>query len=213
MEHTVDCEFAQSESLAMDKPRFFATAAHFRRWLQMHHANTRELLVGFHKVDSGRPSIDWPQSVDEALCFGWVDGIRRRIDDTSYTIRFTPRRGSSSWSAVNIRKAEDLIRTGRMQPAGAAAFAARRHNRTGVYSYEQRPETLPDPYASLLLKNRRAATFFTGQPASYRRAAIWWVVSAKQESTRLRRAATLIRSSAAGERIPQFTPRMPSNEI
>ena len=120
------------------KPRFFATPADFRAWLARNHGRAGELLVGFHRRDSGRPSITWPQSVDEALCFGWIDGVRRRIDDRRYTIRFTPRRRGSIWSAVNIKRAQELQNLGRMAPAGLAAFEARRDDRSAIYSYEQR---------------------------------------------------------------------------
>jgi uncharacterized protein YdeI (YjbR/CyaY-like superfamily) len=185
-------------------PTYFRSAAEFRRWLQRHHAAAAELLVGFHKVGSGTPSLTWPQSVDEALCFGWIDGVRRRIDDTRYTIRFCPRRANSIWSAVNIRRVQALVRAGRMAPAGERAFAVRRANRSGRYSYERRPAALPAPYAGLLARNAAARRFFAAQIPSYRRAAIWWVLSAKREETRARRAQTLIDLSAAGRLIPQF---------
>jgi uncharacterized protein YdeI (YjbR/CyaY-like superfamily) len=185
-------------------PTYFRSAAEFRRWLQRHHAAAAELLVGFHKVGSGTPSLTWPQSVDEALCFGWIDGVRRRIDDTRYTIRFCPRRANSIWSAVNIRRVQALVRAGRMAPAGARAFAVRRANRSGRYSYERRPAALPAPYAGLLARNAAARRFFAAQIPSYRRAAIWWVLSAKREETRARRAQTLIDLSGAGRLIPQF---------
>jgi uncharacterized protein YdeI (YjbR/CyaY-like superfamily) len=182
-------------------PTFFRNPKAFRRWFEKHHESKSELWVGFYKVDSGRPSITWPQSVNEALCFGWIDGIRKRIDEVSYTIRFTPRKVTSTWSAVNIRRVGELLREGRMRPAGERAFAARRQERSGVYSYEQRPAGLPEPYAGLLRKNRRAQAFFEAQPPSYRKAVSWWVASAKQEATRLRRLAHLIRDSSAGRRI------------
>jgi uncharacterized protein YdeI (YjbR/CyaY-like superfamily) len=185
-------------------PTYFRSAPEFRRWLQQHHASSPELLVGFHKIGSGTPSISWPESVDEALCFGWIDGVRRRIDATRYTIRFCPRRSGSIWSAVNIRRVHALTRAGRMAPAGERAFAARRTNRSGRYSYEQRPATLPAPYAGLLARNAAARRFFGQQIPSYRRAAIWWVLSAKRSETRARRAGTLVELSAAGQLIPQF---------
>src|SRR2546425_1736546 len=120
------------------KPRFFRSPAEFRRWLQTNGATARELLVGFHKKGSGKPSITWPESVDEALCFGWIDGIRKSLDDVSYTIRFSPRRSRSIWSAVNTKRAQELMKSGLMRPAGLKAFEARRENRSGIYSYEQR---------------------------------------------------------------------------
>jgi uncharacterized protein YdeI (YjbR/CyaY-like superfamily) len=189
------------------RPSFFRSAAAFRKWLQQHNATKQELLVGFYKTDSGKPSITWPESVDEALCFGWIDGLRKRVDDVSYTIRFTPRRSSSVWSSINIKRVEALTQKGRMTPSGLAAFAARRQNKSGIYSYEQRPAELVEPYAGLLARNARAARFFAQQPPSYRRAAIWWVISAKKEETRLKRAQTLIKLSVKGELIPQFTRR------
>jgi uncharacterized protein YdeI (YjbR/CyaY-like superfamily) len=187
------------------KPAFFPTPTDFRRWLQKHHASAEELLVGFYKTTSGKPSITWPESVDEALCFGWIDGRRTRIDDTSYTIRFTPRRTSSIWSAINMRRVEALIEANKMMPAGLAAFEARRANKVGVYSYEQRPDSLIEPYASMLAKNAKARDFFASQAPSYRRAATWWVISAKRDETRLSRARTLIELSAKRQPIPQFT--------
>jgi uncharacterized protein YdeI (YjbR/CyaY-like superfamily) len=161
--------------------------------------------VGFYKKDSGRASITWPQSVAEALCFGWIDGIRKSIDDISYKIRFTPRKSRSTWSTVNIKRAGELVEQGLMQPAGFKAFAARLENRSGIYSYEQRSAELPDQYGKKLKQNAVAWKFFHAQAASYRKAANWWVLSAKQEETRLKRLDKLIQYSARGERIPQFT--------
>jgi uncharacterized protein YdeI (YjbR/CyaY-like superfamily) len=191
------------------KIRFFKQPADFRKWLEKHHGTARELVVGFYKKGSGKPSITWPESVDEALCFGWIDGVRRRIDDVSYTIRFTPRKPISTWSAVNIKRVRVLAGEGRMQPSGSKAFDARRANRSGIYSYEQRPGGFDDPYRSRLRRKPIAWAFFDAQPPSYKRAAIWWVVSAKKEETRLRRLEKLIQHSAAGETIPQFTRRKP----
>jgi uncharacterized protein YdeI (YjbR/CyaY-like superfamily) len=189
------------------KPTFFRSAAAFRKWLQEHNAAKRELLVGFYKIDSGKPSITWPESVDEALCFGWIDGIRKRVDEVSYTIRFTPRKPASIWSSINIKRVEALVKEGRMTPSGLKAYAARRENKSGVYSYEQRPDQLVEPYATLLARNARASRFFTQQAPSYRRAAIWWVISAKKEETRLKRAQTLIQLSGQGELLPQLIRR------
>jgi uncharacterized protein YdeI (YjbR/CyaY-like superfamily) len=189
------------------KPSFFRSPAAFRKWLQQHHATKQELLVGFYKTDSGRPSITWPESVDEALCFGWIDGVRKRVDDLSYTIRFTPRKPTSTWSSINIKRVAALIAEERMTPPGLKAYAARRENKSGIYSYEQRPDTLVEPYAAQLARKAPAARFFAQQAPSYRRAAIWWVISAKKEETRLKRARTLIELSGKGELIPQFTRR------
>jgi uncharacterized protein YdeI (YjbR/CyaY-like superfamily) len=189
------------------KPKFFRTPGDFRRWLQRHHASAPELLVGFYKLTSGRPSMTWAESVDEALCFGWIDGIRRRVDELSYTIRFTPRRPGSIWSAVNTRRARALAAQGRMAVAGQAALEARTPNRSGRYSYEQRPKDLVPPYSGMLDANAAARRFFQSQAPSYRRAATWWVVSAKKEETRLTRARRLVELSEKGELIPQFMRR------
>ena len=186
----------------MSEPVFFATPIDFRRWLKRHHRSERELLVGFYKKGSGRPSLTWPESVDEALSFGWIDGVRRRLDDESYSIRFTPRKRGSIWSDVNRRRVEELKRAGRMQPAGLEAYEARDAARSGVYSFEQRKTARLDPDAEARFKADRAAwRFFTSQPPGYRKTAIWWVVSAKRDETRARRLATLIGDSGAGRRI------------
>ncbi|HET6670203.1 MAG TPA: YdeI/OmpD-associated family protein [Pyrinomonadaceae bacterium] len=182
-------------------PTFFKTPTDFRKWLSRHHAGETELWVGFYKKDSGKPSLTWPESVDEALCCGWIDGIRKSIDETSYKIRFTPRRPRSIWSAVNIRRVAELTKEGRMQPAGEKAFAGRLEYKSGIYAYEQRQPELPEPYAKELRKNKAAAKFFESQPPSYRKVAMWWIVSAKQEETRLKRLQKLIASSAEGRRI------------
>lgn len=169
---------------------FFKSPSDFRKWLAAHHAKEKELLVGFYKKGTSKPSITWPESVDEALCFGWIDGIRRSIDEDSYSIRFTPRKATSTWSAVNIKRAQELTREGRMTPAGETAFAVRKENRSGIYSYEQRSADLPELYAGKLSRNKAAWKFFESQPASYRKAANWWVTSAKKEETRLNRERT-----------------------
>jgi uncharacterized protein YdeI (YjbR/CyaY-like superfamily) len=187
------------------KPTFFRSADAFRQWLERHGGVKQELLVGFYNTDSGKTRITWPESVDEALCFGWIDGVRKRIDDVSYTIRFTPRKPTSTWSSVNIKRVAFLTEQGRMTALGLKAFEVRRENKTGIYSYEQRPDKLIEPYASMLAKNRPAHRFFAKRAPSYQRAAIWWVISAKKEETRLKRAQTLIELSGRGELIPQFT--------
>jgi uncharacterized protein YdeI (YjbR/CyaY-like superfamily) len=188
------------------KPRFFATPARFRAWLQRNHETAEELWVGFHRKGSGKPSISWPEAVDQALCFGWIDGIRKRVDDTSYMNRFTPRRPTSTWSAVNVKRARELIDQGLMTPAGLRAFEARRDNRIGIYSYEQRPKELPAKYARPFRAKARAWKAWRAMPPSYRKAATWWVISAKREDTRERRLATLIEATARGGRIPALTP-------
>lgn len=194
------------------KPTFFPTPADFRQWLEKHHTTATELVVGFYKKDSGRPSLTWPESVDEALCVGWIDGIRRSRDDVSYTIRFTPRRSGSIWSAVNIKRAQDLIAQGRMRPAGLKAFEARKENKSGIYSYEQRSADLPPPYAKKLKQHQAAWAFYQAQPPSYRKAVNWWVVSAKQEATRLKRLDQLIDDSAHRRPVAQFTRRPPAKK-
>jgi uncharacterized protein YdeI (YjbR/CyaY-like superfamily) len=187
------------------KVTHFKSPAEFRKWLAKHHASEKELWVGYHRKETGKPSMTWQQSVDEALCYGWIDGIRKKVDDESYTIRFTPRKSRSTWSAVNIRRVHELIKDGRMSPAGLRAFEARVENRSGIYSYEQRKDQLDGPYAKRLERNKSAWKFYQAQPASYRRAANWWVVSAKKEETRMKRLEQLIELSAQGLRIPQFT--------
>ena len=190
-----------SAKKAKPKPTFFKTPADFRKWLDKHHADTSELWVGFHKKDSGKPSITWPESVDEALSYGWIDGVRKRVDESSYKIRFSPRRQRSIWSAVNIKRVAELTREGRMQPAGEKAFAARLENKSGIYAYEQRQPELPETYLRQLQKNKAAAKFFESQPPSYRKVIMWWIVSAKQEETRQKRLRRLIMASAQGQRL------------
>ena len=186
-------------------PTFFKTGPHFRRWLAKHHDSAKELWVGFYKKASGKPSITWPESVDEALCFGWIDGIRKSIDEISYAIRFTPRRPGSSWSQVNRRRARTLIKEGRMQPPGLATFNQRDRGKSGRYSFENRPSDLPAQYLRLLKANRKAWAFFQAQPPWYRRTCTWWITSAKKEETRLKRLTTLIGDSASGRTVPPLT--------
>jgi uncharacterized protein YdeI (YjbR/CyaY-like superfamily) len=187
----------------VSRPRFFATPEAFRSWLDAHHERETELLVGFYKRDSGRPSVTWPESVDEALSFGWIDGIRRRVDEICYTIRFTPRKPRSNWSAINVKRMAELIAQGRARPAGLSAFEKRAPERTGIYSYENRQKAVLDPEAeNALRQNKKAWAFFQAQAPSYRRLCIWWIVSAKKEATRRSRLATLIDDSANGRKIP-----------
>ncbi len=185
------------------KPEFFHTPADFGTWLEKNHATATELWVGFYKKDSGKPSITWPESVDQALCFGWIDGIRKGVDETSYQIRFTPRRRGSVWSAINIKHAKELVRQKQMRPTGLKAFAARIENKSGIYSYEQRSTELNQPYAKSLKKNKAAWNFFESQPPSYRKMIGWWIISAKKEETRMDRLAKLISESAKGKRLLQ----------
>jgi len=185
------------------KPKFFRTPADFRIWLEKNHTTATELWVGFYKKDSGKPSITWPESVDQALCFGWIDGVRKRVDEISYQIRFTPRQRGSIWSATNIKRAKELASQKQMRPAGSKAFAARIENKSGIYSYEQRTTELEEPYATHLKKNKAAWNFFGKQPPSYRRMIGWWIISAKKEETRMARLAKLIRESGKGIRLFQ----------
>jgi len=184
------------------KPTFFATPADWRRWLAKHHASVVELLVGFYKKDSGHPSITWPESVDEALCYGWIDGVRRRIDEESYSIRFTPRRPGSIWSTVNTKRAGELIEAKRMRAPGLKAFKARLEAKTSIYAYEQRDDPKFTP--SLLKRfkaDAKAWKFFEAQPPYYRRIMTWYVISVKKEETQLKRLDRLMRDSAAGRRV------------
>ncbi|MBS1792505.1 MAG: YdeI/OmpD-associated family protein [Acidobacteria bacterium] len=183
------------------KPVFFQTSEDFRRWLEENHETASELAVGFYKVGSGKPSLTWSESVDQALCFGWIDGVRHTIDAESYRIRFTPRRAGSNWSAVNIKKIAELTEKGLMRPAGVRAFENRTEDRSAVYAYENKPEKLPAEYETVFRENEPAWTFFEKQPNGYRRTAMYWVLSAKQEETRRKRLAKLIAESAAGRRV------------
>jgi uncharacterized protein YdeI (YjbR/CyaY-like superfamily) len=184
-------------------PRFFATPAAFRKWLAVHHARKTELWVGFHKRATGKPSLTWPESVDEALCAGWIDGVRKRIDDESYMIRFTPRKSSSTWSAVNIGRMAALTQEGRVLPAGLAAFAKRTEKKSGTYSYEQREAAELDAAQQRQLRAHPAAwKHFQAQAPWYRRTVAHWVTRAKKEETRQRRLTALIECCKRGELIP-----------
>jgi uncharacterized protein YdeI (YjbR/CyaY-like superfamily) len=188
-----------------DEVRIFPDAAAFRRWLDEHHATDREVWVGYYRKGVDKPSITYREAVDEALCFGWIDGIGYRVDDESHTNRFTPRTRRSNWSAVNVRRVGELLAEGRMHPAGVAAFEARTPERTGVYSYENRPADLPEEYARRFGADEAAWAWWQAQTPSYRKAATWWVVSAKQEPTRLRRLEQLVADSAAGRALKMFS--------
>lgn len=194
------------------KPKFFATPEDFRTWLIANHERQTELLVGFYKVGSGKPSMTWSQSVDEALCFGWIDAVRRSAGPDAYTIRFTRRKPKSIWSAINVAKVEQLTAAGKMYPAGERAFALRTAERTGVYSFERKEEAQLSA-AELLefQRNKKAYAYFEGQAPSYKRTALHWVVSAKRPETRVRRLQTLICDSAAGRRLAHLTPIRPKS--
>lgn len=185
-------------------PQYFASAADFRRWLETHHDAHRELVVGFHKVGTGTPSMTWTESVREALCFGWIDGVRRRIDDERYSIRFTPRKAGSIWSAVNLQHVDALIAEGRMQTAGLAAYEARTDAKSKVYAFEQTEVAFSAHDLAQFTETPHALEFFERQPAGYRKQATWWVISAKQAATRARRLAQLVACSGNRERLPQY---------
>lgn len=182
-------------------PLFFVEPAEFRKWLVTNHQTESELLVGYYKVGTKKPSMSWSESVDEALCFGWIDGIRKSIDNESYCNRFTPRNPKSNWSAINIKKVEELIRLGKMAPAGLAAYERRSEARSAIYSYENRPEKLSSELETLFRKNIFAWNFFTTQTPSYQKTIIYWVMSAKQEATRISRLDKLIHASAERKRL------------
>lgn len=186
----------------MPDPLYFETAADFRAWLARHAATASELLVGFHKRGSGRPSMSWPESVDEALCVGWIDGVRRRVDEHRYTIRFTPRRAASIWSAVNIAKVQQLVAAGRMTDAGTRAFALRTAARSAVYAFEQ-PEVaeLAAQEWQAFQANAAAWAFFQATPPGYKKVVLHWVTTAKRAPTRASRLARLIQASGTGQRL------------
>jgi uncharacterized protein YdeI (YjbR/CyaY-like superfamily) len=194
-------------------PTFFKTPAEFRRWLEANHDSTNELLLGLHKTSSGRPSITLREAQDEAICFGWIDGVARSIDESSWAIRFTPRRPGSVWSAVNIKRAHALIAEGRMTSAGLAEFEKRDEKRAKSYSYERENPELDAVSETTFRANKRAWEFFRAQPPGYRRLHTWWVMSAKREETRAKRLAVLIAMSAQGRRIdPMKSPFGQVNE-
>jgi len=186
------------------RPKFFPTPERFRFWLERNHDTADELWVGYYKKETGKPSLTWPESVDEALCVGWIDGLRKSVNAEAYMIRFTPRRPTSLWSKVNIGRVAVLTAEGRMRPEGLAAFG--RRERTAVYSFEQSERRGLDAAAEKeFRKNRKAWTWFQRQPPWYRRTSGWWVVSAKRPETRARRLAILVHDSGAGRTIGPLT--------
>jgi uncharacterized protein YdeI (YjbR/CyaY-like superfamily) len=195
------------------EPRFFASPQEFREWLAEHHDKADELLVGFYKVGTGKPSMTWPESVDEALCAGWIDGVRRRIDDESYSIRFTPRRASSTWSAINLKRIQELQEEGRVLAMGQKAFELRKEAKTGIYAYEQSEKAeLTEQQLRRFQENEEAWNHFRSEAPWYQRNATWWVVSAKRDETKEKRLGVLIDSSANGKRIPHLTPTEVKNK-
>jgi uncharacterized protein YdeI (YjbR/CyaY-like superfamily) len=185
------------------KPTFFPTEAEFRRWLEANHETAPELLVGFWKKSSGKPSIDWPQARDQALCFGWIDGLRKSLGDDAYTIRFTPRRKGSIWSKVNVERFEALKAAGSMTPAGERAYEQNKH-KSGLYAYENVQKELSADEEKLFRKNKAAWSDWEKRPPSYRRSALHWITSAKKAETRAKRLSQLIEVSAEGRRLPQY---------
>jgi uncharacterized protein YdeI (YjbR/CyaY-like superfamily) len=182
------------------KPKFFKSQSRFRRWLEKNHGSKKELVVGFYKKLSSKPSITYPAALDEALCFGWIDGVRKSLDNDSYIIRFTPRKPTSIWSNVNVRHVERLKKEGRMTPPGLAAYARRNPKRTGIYLFEKPPVEFLADYEELFRKNKKAWQFFEQQPPGVKRLSKLYVMSAKQDETRRRRLKKLIESSAKGVR-------------
>jgi uncharacterized protein YdeI (YjbR/CyaY-like superfamily) len=184
---------------------YFASADAFRSWLAKHHDRARELVVGFYKKASGRGGLTYREALDLALAYGWIDGVRKTVDATAYTTRFSPRKANSNWSAVNVRRVEELIAAGAMQPPGLEAYRKRTAKKTGRYSYEQRPTRFDAADEKTFRTNRNAWAFFEAQPPGYRRTAIWYVVSAVKEETRQRRLATLIQHCVEGRRLGLVT--------
>lgn len=187
-----------------DEIKFFPTPKDFRKWFEKNHDKKAELWVGFYKKGTGKPSITWPESVDQALCFGWIDGIRKTIDEEAYKIRFTPRRARSIWSAVNIKRMGELMEEKLVHQTGLDAFARRDEERSRIYAYERASIPLSDEYEAIFQKNKKAWEFFESQPPSYKKPVLSWIASAKQEETRMRRLQTLIKDSENGERIAQL---------
>ena len=189
------------------KPKFFSTPAEFRKWLEQNHDKASELMIGFHRKASGKKSVTYPEALDEALCFGWIDGVRRKLDETSYEQRFTPRKPRSIWSLVNVRHVERLKKEGRMQPPGLEAYERRTPERTGIYSFENRPKELSPAYEKRFRQNKQAWKFFEEQPTYYKNLVIFRTMSAKKEETRIRRLEQLIECSAKGRRLGMLEPK------
>lgn len=177
------------------EPKFFSTQDDFRKWLEENHQKESELLVGFYKVGTKKSSMTWSESVDQVLCFGWIDGIRKSIDKESYQIRFTPRKSTSIWSAVNIKKIEELTEKGLMFPAGIAAFEKRKEHKSKIYSHENNPKEFSEEFLKLFKANKKAWQYFEKLAPSYKKTSIHWVINAKQEVTQLKRLQQLIADS------------------
>jgi len=198
--NTIQKEWLNEERDNM-KPIFFSTQSEFRLWLDKNHESETELLVGFYKVDSGKQSMTWSQSVDQAICYGWIDGVRKSIDEESYCIRFTPRKCTSIWSAINIEKFEALMQAGLMKPEGIKAFSSRTEEKSKIYAYENEPTKLDTEYERQFKSNKSAWDFFINQSTSYKNTMIHWIMSAKQEKTRLSRLEKTIGESELQRRM------------
>jgi len=185
----------------MPEPIFFTSPKEFRKWLEKNHTSEKEVFIGFYKRHTSKPSLTWPESVDQALCFGWIDGIRRSLGDASYMIRFTPRKPGSNWSAINIKKVEELTKLGLMKPAGLAAFAFREEKRSRIYSYEEKADALRPEFEKKLKANKKAWAFFQAQAPWYRKVASAWIMRAIREETKLKRLGDLITDSEAGRKV------------
>lgn len=177
------------------KPIYFKNQFEFREWLETNHDKETELVVEFYRVSTKKPTMTWSESVDQAICFGWIDSIRRTIDEESYSIRFSPRKSSSNWSAINIKKVEELTKAGLMHPAGLAAFEKRKEYKSGIYSFENQYQSLPKKYEKIFIKNESAWEYYSNQSPSYKKGCTHWILSAKQEKTKLSRLEKLIVSS------------------
>ncbi len=188
----------------LTQPTFFPTPKDFRKWFEKNHDKAKELLVGFYKVTSGKTSITWSQSVDEAICFGWIDGVRKSIDAESYSIRFTPRKPGSIWSAINIKKVEELTKKGLMYPMGNMAFSKRQEKKSAIYSYEKEQETLLPGFLKKFKANKDAWAFFKTMPPSYQRTRVYWIMTAKQEITKTKRLEELINDCAMERKIKRL---------
>ncbi len=182
---------------------FFDSPIAFYRWLEVHHLDAREQWVGYYKKHTGKPSMTWPESVDQALCFGWIDGLRRSVDEDRYRIRFTPRKPTSIWSDVNVKRYAELLKENMIQPAGKAAYARKKAEKSGLYSFEQDIKSIifPKEFEDIFKKDKPAWIFFQQLPPSIKKPSIWWVISAKQDATRWKRLDELIRSSAEGKKV------------
>ena len=190
------------------KPRFFKSGTDFRKWLEVHHDRDLALLVGFYKKSSGHAGMTYQEALDEGLAYGWIDGLRKNLDAERWTIRFTPRKPRSIWSRVNTKRVKELMALGRMTPAGLSAFAARDPRRSGIYGHERKPMTFDAAIEKTFAGSARAKAFFDAQPPGYKKIVTYWVMTAKQEETRLRRLDVLIEHSAKGKRIDFMKPRL-----